>query len=90
MSEEFWTKITDHLIQAVVTIILAAIPAYFAFRSNAKKLQENTDQTIKAKNAAIGAAKTGKEIQTSANNKEGGSSTVNVETVNVEVNPDPK
>jgi len=90
MSEEFWSKVIDHLIQAVVNVLLGMIAAAPVVIIAWFKMKENTRETILAKNAAIGAAKTGKENQLTLAEKKGESSTVNVENVNVEVNPDPK
>ena len=85
-----WNAFWNHIIQAVVTIVVAAVPFYFANRALSKKLDANTVETVKGKNAAVAAARTGNanadrldDVAESV--AKAVPATVNVETVNVVV-----
>jgi hypothetical protein len=94
-----WNAAIDHLISAtctsVTTVIVAAITAYFGFiRGFKQKLDANTVETVKGKNASVEAARTAKvntdkldDIKDAA--QQAGPNTVNVETVNVKVEQEP-
>lgn len=73
---------------AVVAAVGACIAAWHGAK-NSTKLDENTAETIKGKNAAVAAAKVGVENTKAIESMQTQPSTTNIENVNVDVTQPP-
>jgi NADP-dependent 3-hydroxy acid dehydrogenase YdfG len=87
-----WTTIVDHAIAAIcgalTTTLLTAIPAYFAFKVAMRKLDENTVQTVKGKNASVAAVRQGAVNESKLDDikdAQGTPTVINVEKAEVKV-----